>query len=421
MRNFIQKFGADKLYAGSFFLLLNSFVLSGLGFAFWIVAAHFFPATEVGIATALLAALNLITSASLLGFEISIIRILPGHQDKSKLLNVCLTITGLTGIVLSAGFLKLQPLIASSLSVVRANWWIMALFVLFTLFQTSSYIVESALVAYQKSAYIVYKNLIFSVLKVCLIVAFIGLGAFGIYSAWMVALGVAVIYTLYVLKKQFGHKFKLDLSKRPLKGAIRYSFDNYVAAFLEGMPIMILPLMITNFYGPVQNARYYIAMMLATFLFTVSESASQSLFADGSHSQIDLKLKTTKALKFVATFLVPGIAATYVLAPYLLLIFGRTYASPVNTQLLQLLAVSAIFTSLNAVGRTLLKIRYQTGLLVAIDVAGCALLLGTAFVFRSGGLLAIGYAWVFGQAATTLLLAVASRYRTRLVAAPASA
>ena len=404
--------GADKLYSGSFFLMLNSFILSGLGFAFWIICSHFFAASQIGVATALLAALNLITSASLLGFEISVIRILPAHTDKSKLINVCLSVAGLAGIILSIGFLKFQPLIASSLSLVRANWWVMALFVVFTLFQTSSYIVESVLVAYQKSAFIVYKNLIFSILKVILIAAFIGLGAFGIYSAWMVALGIAVIYTLFVLRKQVGHKLSLSLSPKPLKGAIRYSFDNYVAAFLEGMPIMILPLMITDFQGPVANARYYMAMMLATFLFTVSESASQSLFADGSHSQTNLRQKTTKALKFVGTFLVPGIVALYLLAPLVLLVFGKTYATTQGVLLLQLLAISAVFTSFNAIGRTLLKIRYQTGALVAIDVAGCALLLGAAYIFRSHGLAAIGYSWIAGQAFTTLLLgAVALRYR----------
>lgn len=390
----------ESLYANSVFLLSSSLLLSALGFVFWTLCAHLYTTAQIGTATVLLSVVNLISSLALLGLEISIIRVLPGHKDKSALVNTSLSLTGLIGICAAALFVVFQPVISPRLGILRENGWITMLFVVYALASVASYIVESTLVAYRKSQYVLYKNGIFSVLKVVLAIAFIGFGAFGVYSAWMVSLAIAVLYSLGVLRKKLGHSFKASFRLKPLEGMVRYSLANYVSAFIEGLPVILLPLLISNFFGPVANAYYYIAMTFATMLYTVAVAATQSLFAEGSHSVSEIKAKVNKAMKFTGLLLLPGVVGLLLLGHYILLIFfGRDYASQAST-LLDILAVSAIPIALNTIGATLLRVHYKMKYLLATDVIGTAPILIFAYAFRSMGLNGIGWAWLLGQLVT---------------------
>ncbi len=404
MREKVRALHRDSLFKNSFFMMLSTGVMSVLGFLFWTICTRLFTPTEVGIATALLAALNLITSLSLLGFEISIIRILPQYHNKSALLNSCLTIASSFGVVFALLFALLQPMVAPDLSVVRSNDLILVLFVIFEIVSICSYIFESTFIAYRQSSYVLKKNSIFSVVKIALPFGFVAFGAFGIYAAWMLSLMGAVGYSGFVLTRKFSHHFKPAFGIGPLKGMIRYSFDNYLASFAEGLPIMVLPLLVTNVFGPVANAHYYIAMMLATFLFTVPIATTQALFAEGSHEETEMSHKLIRASIFMAAWLIPGILGIVVLGPFILHIFGRDYAGAFG--LLRLLVLSAPIVGINALARTILKLRYRAGVTVWASLIGSGVIIGLSYILRHHGLNVIGVAWLVGQLVTAVIYLV---------------
>lgn len=392
-----------SVYTNSAYLLLSSVALSGLGFAFWSISTRLYSTSDVGTAAALLGALNLITSLSLVGFEISIIRFLPGHPDKSALLNVGLTLSSLLGAAVAVTFLLLQPLVSPSLASVRANVAIEVMFTCFVVVSVSSYILESTFIAYRGSRYVLRKNVVFSVAKLALIFATVALGAFGIYSAWMLGLTIAVIYSLFIVAKKFGHSLKPQLGLRHLRGMWAFSGGNYVAAFAEGLPIMVLPLLIINLYGPDQAAYYYMAMVIANFLFTISIAASQSLFAEVSYVGTDVPRETKKALAFIFVLLVPSTAIVFVFGPDVLAWFGRGYSEN-GTVLLYLLSASAVLVAVNSLLRTILKVRLKTAALTLISFVGAGVLLLLAGLLTDLGLAGVGVAWLAGQAVSCLAL-----------------
>jgi O-antigen/teichoic acid export membrane protein len=398
----LRKTSSEKLYVNSTYLLLNSAVLGGLGFVFWTICTHLYPAAQIGIATALLAALNLITSLSLLGFEISIIRVLPKHTDKNNLVNTVLSIAGGLGFVFAVLFIYLQPHIAGSLSIIHKNIWYILLFTFYTAFSVASYILESVFVSYREAKYIFRKNTIFSIAKICLVFAFISLGAFGIYSAWMIGLGLAVLYSFVTLMRQFNHRFKVSLDHKSLKGMKKYSAGNYVASFIEGLPVMVLPLVVTTIFGVTMNAYYYMAMTFASFIFTISVSATQSLFAEGSHTQVDIWHKTLKTAKYVGIFMLPCILGVLILGHPLLLIFGEAYAAHAST-LLDILAISAIPFSANTIARTILQIGYSVKKLVIIDIIGTIPIFALISPLQHIGIDAVGLTWLIGQCVMLVL------------------
>jgi O-antigen/teichoic acid export membrane protein len=396
IRTLYKKIRDESIYANSAYLLSSWVLLSGLGFVFWTICTNIYSDEQVGTAGALLAALNLITSLSLMGFEIAIIRIMPRYRDKSKLLNVCFSTAAVFGVAFSVVFIALQGHIAADLGVVRSNILVALLFIAFVIIYIGSHMIESTFIAYRKSAYVTTKNLIFSVLKLGFPFLLIPLGAFGILSAWMFSLGIAVLYSLLVLWRRFGHRIRPQFSLSTVKGLVSYSLANYVASFAEGLPIMVLPLLVIYLFGPSQNAYYYIAMMLATSLFTVSISATQSLFAEGSHYEDDLMNKIVKSLRFMAVLLVPGVAVAVVFGPYILSIFGESYSTEA-TGLLRILALSSLPVALNSIARTIFRLHYRIAPLIVVSLASSLLIVFLAWALRDLDLDGVGYAWLAGQ------------------------
>ena len=255
---------------------------------------------------------------------------------------------------------------------------------------------SNTFVAYRKSKFTLRKNLIFSIGKLALPFMLIAFGAYGIMSAWMLSLGAAVIYSMVVLSRRFKHSLMPRLAISPLRGMIRYSLGIYVASFAEGLPVIVLPILIINVYGPAKSAYYYIAMMFATFLFTISTSATQSLLAEASHN-----IKLTKVIKKVLGFLVflltPSIIFLIVVSPYILKLFGSTYSSEA-TGLLRILAVASVLTAFNSIARTIFRINYRTFPLTVVSFIGAVTIISFTYFFRSYGLDGVGYAWFLGEA-----------------------
>jgi O-antigen/teichoic acid export membrane protein len=394
-----------SLYGNSAMLFANTLVLAGFGFVFWTICAHVYTTAQVGIATSLLAALNLITSFALVGLEISLIRFLPATEHPTELINASFTWTAALSVLAGAAFLIAQPILAPKLGIVHRTPLISLLFVAFCVPSAASFIVESIFVAYRAPRYVLVKNTIFSVLKLPLPFALVAAGAFGIYSASMFALTLAVLLGVWILRRQFGHQLRPRFRLTPTRGMKAFSFANYLATFAEGIPDMVLPLIVLALLGARAAAHYYIAMMLATVLFAVSAATGQALFAQGSHSSQDLPHHTRQAVSFTLALLVPGIIVTVLLGPVVLSLFGPSYASSA-TGLLRILALSSVLVAANDALRAIHKVKLHNGVVTTASALGSVAAVGLCFPFSGAGLTGIGLAWSAGQVVTLLILAI---------------
>lgn len=397
MKALIRRFLGQSIYRNSSYLLSSWILLSAFGLIFWTVCAHLYTDAQVGLATALLAALNLIASLSLMGFELSIIRVLPEHPEKSKLFNVCLSTASSFGIFFSLIFMLILPRFHSELDVVNTNAAARLLFILFVLISVADYMFSNTFIAYRESRFTMNKNLIFSLGKLALPFLLIAFGAYGILSAWMFSLGAAVIYSMAVLTRRFNHSLMPRLGIAPLKGMIKYSFGNYIASFAEGLPVIVLPILIIDVYGAEKSAYYYIAMMFATFLFTISTSATQSLLAEASHGGVRLTEAIMKVLRFLGLLLTPCIILLILLSPYILRIFGSTYSAEASG-LLRILALASVLNAFNSIARTIFRINYRMIPLTIVSSLGAVSIIVLSYLFRSLNLDGVGYAWLVGEA-----------------------
>ena len=68
------------LYANSLYLLANFSMNAVVGFVFWLIAARFFDAKDVGLATSTVSAISLLALLSRVGLDMRLIRFLPGNK-----------------------------------------------------------------------------------------------------------------------------------------------------------------------------------------------------------------------------------------------------------------------------------------------------------------------------------------------------
>lgn len=407
-KNLIKKvynhFMTDSLYRNSIYLMINTLIMAIFGFFFWIIVARLYPSEEVGLATALIAVMTLITGLSVLGFNSGIIRYLPTSQEKSKKINTSLTLVILSTIVVASIFLMFSKYISPKLMFVHDSLILSFVFLFFMIISSTNSLVESIFTAYRDTKFILIKNTIFSILKLIFPFFLVFLGAYGIFGSWMTALTIGLIVSIIILIIKFEYEPKFTAHDSIIKKIGRYSFSNYIAGFIGGLPAMILPLLILNNLGAEKSAYYYMAMMIAGLLFTIPQSTANSLFAEGSYNEEKLKHQIKKSVKIIAFLLIPAILITIFFGQYVLLVFGEEYSNE-GFGFLRLLALGGVFVGVNCLFSSIFRIKNRLGALIFRSILGSGLIIGLSHIFiqKGFGLLGVGYAWIIGQGVISVI------------------
>ncbi len=396
LRTITKRVHGTSLKQNSNYLLFSSVLLSGLGFVFWAICARLYNDQQVGLATVLLAVVNLIGSISLLGFEITIIRFLHSQSDKGKLLGAMVSVASTVSVMCSIAVLLLQHRLLPQMSFLNDSLLVQALFVLYSIVSVASYLLESVLIAQKASMYVLVKNAVFSVCKLLLPFMFLHAASFGIYSAWMVSLFVANIVSCILLVNKLKITPKLSLDVTILRPYIRYSLHNYIASFAEGLPLILLPVIIVNLFGAAASAHYYIAMMFGGFLGTISVAVTQSLFAEGSLDEQAVLQKFKESLRYIALLQLPAVVVLIGLGKVLLSVFGSGYTNGAHS-LLVLFAFASTIIAINNLLRTWLKLRLLTRQLMQSAALSTALLVVLIYALQDLGVVSVGYAWLVSQ------------------------
>ena len=389
----------ESLYKNSLFIMTSSGVMAVFGFFFWIICAKLFSSHEIGLATTMISAIGLIISFSLLGLNTGLIRYLPNSDNKNNKINTCLTLAGLVTIVVACIFIIGIDKFSPELMFIKENMFFGFLFIFFAVVYSTNSIIESVFIAMRKAQFVLLKNTIFSVVKLGLPFLAVGLGAYGIFGSYAGALAIGLFAVILILMFKFEYKPRIVFYDLVIKRIGKFSFGNYVAGFIGGLPLLVLPLMITNKISPQTTAYYYMAMMIVSLLFVIPSATTNALFAEGSHENKKLEKKIKNAIKMIGVFLIPGILITIFFGKYILLAFGKEY-SEAGMNLLRIMALSGIFVSINSMYGSLFKIKNRIkGILVASIISAVAILGGSYVLIERGwGLMGVAIAYVAGQA-----------------------
>ncbi len=409
MKKTISKFynllAKDSLYRNSIYLMSSTAVMAFLGFFFWIINAHLYSSEQVGIGTTLISIMTLISSFGLLGLGNALIRYLPTSERKNKKINTSFALVTLMSILISVIYLIFLKVLSPKLLFVRENILFSLLFILFVIFSSLNTISDTVFIAYRSSKFVLIKNTISSIAKLILPLFLVTLGAYGIFMSLGIAVVVAFLLSLVFLILRFNYSPKPIIDISIVKKMTIFSLGTYVSGLIGGLPVTVLPILITNLSGAKFSAYFYMDMMIANFLYIIPIATSQSLFAEGSYSETELKVCLKKAIKIISIITVPAIIVIFLFGNYILLAFGKEYSYE-GFLLLKFLSISAVFISISAIGSTILLIKHKVKLLILLTLITTIIILSFSVILLKMNLLGIvgvGISWILGQGITALI------------------
>jgi O-antigen/teichoic acid export membrane protein len=406
---------SDHLLRNSFFIVLTSATMGALGFAFWLVGARLFTPHEIGLATTLISATVLISYLSMLGFNSTFIGFLPTSTNRDAEINTGLICVLLAAVVAATAYIVVVPSFVPALAFARSSAGYAIGFVVLTAFAAVNLATDSVFVASRAAKYnFVVDGLIQGGTKLALLIALVGIGAYGIFAASGLAALGAVGFSLFFMVRRLAYRPRIQISTAVIRQVFSFSALNYAASLLNIVPILLLPLIVINGRGPAQAGYYYVTFQIATLFYTISYAISQSLFAEGSYAGMDLGRLARRSAKVTCLTMVPAMALLSIGGRLLLLVLGGIYNQHAAATLAVFgLAVPAV--SLNAWTGSLLKLTKQLRAMVWSNAVFVVVICGLALAWVHHGLGWVAFAWLLGNLVSGAVGGVALAMRLRQV------
>lgn len=396
-----------SLYANAYYLIVSSVGAAFLGFIFWVVVARNYSPSDVGIASALISVISMLTSFSSLGLHIGVIRFLSEERDKQGMINSCFTLPGIFAVVLAFFFIFGVAFWTPNLVFLRENLNYLSLFIIFTVASSIFLVQKSVFVALRTAKFFFVLRIAWNGLKIVFPIVLVSFGVFGIFLSWGMTLCIVVIIGLLLIRKIQPQYYPLpQIKKHIINDMLHFSFGNYVADFLNYVPYYILPLIVLGISGAEANAYFYIAFSMSMLVSSIPLSVAISLFAEGSNEPGKLRVNISKSIKFTFILLLPLLAVILLLGDKILLLFGKAYSENAFT-LLSILILSSIPLTITETYISIKRVQKEVKPLIylftftAIFIILCSYLLTLRI-----GLIGAGVGWLLGWTIAAVLIAI---------------
>ncbi len=395
----IKKYLNEPLFKNSIYLMLTSISNAGFGFLFWILAAKLYSKDDVGLATALFSAVNLLILLSRFGLDFSIISFFP-NSDKNSIFNTSVIITTISSILLGIIFILGVDIFSPKLHLLKlfSNSFS---FLLLVAMSSLLSVTAISFVALRKSEYYFIQSILTGS-RIIFLVPFITLRSLGILNSISFSSVVALLISLIFLKK-LDIKLNFAIDKQFLNNSLNFSAGNYISGLSMSVPSFILPIMVLNTLGSEQAAYYYIVYSINAFLYMIPNTISVSLFVEGSNGE-NLKKTVQKSMITIFSLLTPAALILYFCGNWILVLLNKDYSSA-GLELLRIMIFSSFFVVFNFVYFSIKRVQKDMYRLVLISGINVILIIvfGHLLMLRFG-LIGIGYAWLMSYGISSLII-----------------
>jgi O-antigen/teichoic acid export membrane protein len=409
--------GNFHLVRGSFGVMVSTTLTSLAGFLFYVIAAHRWPTSQVGVATSLVAAMSTIALIAGQPIATTILLRIPRAAHRRHLLHA--------GLLSAMGIASVETAIAivvlpSSVHEVRTVG-VGALFCVGAVATSAGIVLDASSLAIRRPQLMVIRNASFGAGKL-LLLAVIAIPA-GLVSGPVAVVGtwaaLSVTSCVWERRRWLGAERVATEgdpatderdARRAGWAALRAGFGLQVIGVLGGsLPPQLLPILVVGILGTVYAGCFSITWLVGGLCFMISPAVCQALLAEGSFRPDQLARKVRAAVVLSSAILAVPLFV-YVFAGNLVLgLFGHTYAVH-GTTLLVILAVSAIPDLITNVA--VARYRVQNRLEATAFVNGLIALIavgGAAWALPRYGINGAGWAWTAAEVTGCVaLLAIAA-------------
>lgn len=402
-RGFIDRARRDSLIRNGMFSTATQVVNSAFGYVFWLLAAHSYSPSTVGLTAAATSTTSIVLMLSCLGVGGMLIQSLP-RQDPTEWSATfwagMATVTLFAAVLCGAGVAVL-PLISPELAALRGVGFAAA-FAVGTVALTVGTTLDCVFLAERRASYAFTRNFSVGVVKVLMLgllaLAF-GPDAVRLLGAWglgaVVGLGTGV--ALLVRRIGVARPPGFSVLVRTARGFRSRVTLHQLIGLGAGLLTYLLPLIVTVRLSARENAYFYTTWMLAALFLVIAPAFSNNLFAEGMHRPEELGALARSAFKTLGAIMVPGLVAILVLGGTMLSAFGHAYSGHA-VGLLRLVVLASIPDAVVHVYVGVLRAEARlvaaASLLVAIGVGTVVI---SWFLLPVIGISAVGYAFLAMQ------------------------
>ncbi len=400
------------LFLNGYALVLSALSTSGLGILYWILAARRYPEDIVGLNSAAISAMMLLSGISQLNLRSPLIRFLPRAGTKSLKIvvlsyGVTVTLSAVIGIIFFAGLQlwspALNPLLQSPIFI---PWFIISImgWDIFVL-------QDNILTGLRRALWIPVENTLFAILKLILLVVFsVSMPLYGIFASWtlpmiaiVIPINIAIFRRLLPIHVERSKSDQLPLTVREV-GV--FAMSDYLGSLFTLASTLLLPLIVTQLAGAKANAYFYLAWTISNSLVMVANNMSSSLTVEAALDERKLRSYTKSALVNTMRLLVPLVLLAIITTPLLLSLFGKNYTSE-SSVLLRLLVTSVLPSAIIAFYMGVARIKRQLKPIILIQFLICVLVLGGSIILLPMmGITGVGIAWLFSQSIIAIGLGI---------------
>lgn len=419
-QKFIRRFAPHReILVNATSIVGTTAVTSAFGSVYWLVAARRFPEQAVGLAAAAIAAMSLLGTVGMLGLGTLLVGEFPRRPgEETSLLSTALLTAGVLGAALGIAFALLAGRISPELQPLSSGAGTVLLFGIGVSLTASTLVLDTALIGLLRGGLQFERNLAFAATKLAALfpVALWWTSNLGIaiLATWIAGVGLSLVGLGWrVARGRRGvdaYLPRIDLLRRLGGAAVRHHLLNLSLQ----TPGLVLPLLVTIMLSVETNAAFYVAFMLAGFVFVGPRSLTNVLYATAAKDPATLPQKIRFTLGLAVLI---GLAPNVVLqsgAEPILRFFGSRYAEAAWPLRCLCLAVFPLIVKDHFVAVCRIQNRVAAAARVAA-LGGSVEITLAAVGALAGGLLGLTTGWLIGVCFEAALMA-----RTvRQVAAPA--
>jgi O-antigen/teichoic acid export membrane protein len=399
----------DPLFRNGYALMVNTGATGLLGVVYWLLAARYYPAADVGRASAAYSAMNLLSGFTAFNLVGALTRFIPqAGRHTAGLVARAYLFSSLASVLVAVPFLLCVSHFGASyaeLGGITAGVFFTAAIICWGIFTLQ----DGVLVGLRSAIWVPVENGTFGIVKIVLL---LGLAAsaphFGIPVSWMlpVAISLPLVNGLIFARLAPRHARATAARTPPSPRQVgRFLAGDYTGALCVLAVTNLVPVAVAATIGPSVNAYFYVAWMVGGTLDLLAVNMATSLTVEGAFDQAKIAANCRAALRKTLFILVPAAIVVAAGAPAGLRLFGPQYAAH-GARILQLLAVATLPKALTEMYLGALRAQSRTKLIALIQVIRAVLILGLALALTTAiGTIGAGIAVLVSQLVVAALVA----------------
>ena len=391
------------MFFTAYALIINQVISAGLGMFYWFIAARMFPDSIVGRNAAVISQLALISFLAQFSLQAAMVRFVPaaGRATRSFVLNayaISFVSCGLAG----AAALLIQRWLSPANTILNFTfaesvWWvlIMAVWGVFT-------VQEGVLIGLRKPLWVLVQYVLYNAAKIALLFMFINPPQpFGLFASWTMHVPLIVLIINGVIFKRLlpAHMDKTSHMTPPTGAQVRkFVFGDFAGVLFSETTFRFLPtLVLYSLLNDAANAYFNQSMQLTMPLYMIAANMAASLTVNAAADPDKLEEYGRRMIKQMARLLVPFALILVIFVPYILGIYGHTYAEQ-GSPLMRLLLLSVIPAIINIWYIGYARAQNRLLWMVLNQALLCVLVLSLSyFLLPRLGITGVGVAWLISQ------------------------